>query len=103
MAESISPSPIPAPGDAAQPVSPGDAAEAAATEADARLVRATRWRLVAWSGGSTLIVLLVLGIALYLSVAGSLEASGVRLLEDRANELVGAPGRQPPGPDNPGY
>ena len=65
-----------------------DAAEAQASEADARLVRDVRWRLVAWSGGSTLLVLLVLGIALYLSVSSSLQASSVAVLDDRASDIV---------------
>jgi len=41
-----------------------DTAELEASEADARLLRRVGWRLVAFSGGSTLVVLLVLGIAL---------------------------------------
>ena len=64
-----------------------DAAEQSASEADARLVRDVRRRLVAWSGGSTLLVLLALGIALYVSVASSLEASGVAALDQRATEV----------------
>ena len=73
----------------------GDAAEQAAAADEARLVRDVRWRLVAWSGGSTLLVLLALGVALYLSVASSLEAAGVATLDQRAHDLTSV-GR-PPG------
>lgn len=65
-----------------------DPAEQAGAAAEARLVRSVRWRLVAWSGGSTLAVLLVLGIALYLSVASSLAASGEAVLDERSREIV---------------
>jgi hypothetical protein len=39
---------------------------------ESRLLRRTRAQLVAWSAGSTLVVLLVLGTALYLAVAHEL-------------------------------
>jgi len=79
-----------------------DAAERGAAETDARLVRGVRWRLMAWSGGSTLVVLIALGVALYLSVATSLQASGVAGLDDRASELVSfIRGRPPTVSDNP--
>lgn len=74
------PDPVrPAPGD--------ELPERAAEVADARLVRGVRWRLVAWSGGTTLLVLLALGAILYLSVANSLESTGTTLLENRAAVL----------------
>jgi signal transduction histidine kinase len=79
-----------------------DPAEQAASAVDAQLVRDVRWRLVAWSGGSTLLVLLALGVALYLSVASSLEATGVAALNQRAQEIEtfgrrpGGPGDEPP-------
>src|SRR5688572_3305523 len=75
-----------------------DAADRDASESDARLVRGVRWRLVAWSGGSTLLVLLALGIALYVSVASSLESTGLSALDRRAQEIQSF-GR---GPDGPG-
>jgi signal transduction histidine kinase len=78
-----------------------DAAEQQTSESDAQLVRAVRWRLVAWSGGSTLVVLLVLGVALYLSVASSLASSGLALLDSRASDIVGSITRQPPEPGDP--
>ena len=79
-----------------------DGTDAQASEADARLVRDVRWRLVAWSGGSTLLVLLVLGIALYVSVASSLQASGLSALDGRAEDLVAfIRGRPPTAADSP--
>src|SRR4051794_6414391 len=79
-----------------------DAPEAGATDSDARLIRSVRWRLVAWSGGTTLLVLIVLGFALYASVASSLQASGLSLLDDRARDIVASVTRQGPSPDDPG-
>lgn len=54
---------------------------------DARLIRRVRWRLVAWSGGSTLVVLIALGLALYGTVATTLESSGMSALQSRVAEL----------------
>jgi signal transduction histidine kinase len=54
---------------------------------DARLLRRVRWRLVAWSAGTTLIVLIVLGTALYLAVSSALAASGRDQLDARMNEV----------------
>ena len=80
-----------------------DTAELRAAEADAQLLRRVGWRLVAWSGGSTLIVLLALGIALYLSVASSLQATGLATLEGRADDVTALIRGRPPGPgDSPG-
>jgi signal transduction histidine kinase len=76
-----------------------DLTEGAESESDARLVRGVRWRLVAWSGGSTLLVLLALGIALYLSVASSLESTAVAALDQRAAEIRSF-GRPAGGDDN---
>ena len=78
-----------------------DETEQRATEADARLLRGVGLRLVAWSGGSTLAVLLALGVALYVSVASSLQASGVAALDQRANEIMTF-GRGPGGPGGSG-
>lgn len=58
--------------------------------ADARVIRHVRWRLVAWSGGATLVVLAALGIAIYAAVAGSLAADGRQQLQDRAVPLARA-------------
>lgn len=80
-----------------------DEAERAAIEDDARLIRSVRWRLVAWSGLSTLVVLVVLGAALYAAVAGTLAAASTEQLEARvdpwATRLEGEAGspEAPPG------
>jgi len=80
---------------------PPDMAEIEASETDARLVRDVRWRLVAWSGGSTLLVLLVLGIALYAAVANTLAAASLDQLSNRIDPVAdGLEGRQP-DPDQP--
>ncbi len=71
---------------------------------DARLIRRTRWRLVAWSGGSTLVVLLVLGLALYFAAAKTLESAGMTALQSRVDDqrtflLGGGPGPVPSDSD----
>jgi signal transduction histidine kinase len=86
----------------ADQLAPADAAERRAAEADRRLVRGVRWRLVAWSGGSMLVVLLVLGVALYLSVASSLQSTGIANLDQRADQIVSfVRGERPDGDDSP--
>jgi signal transduction histidine kinase len=52
------------------------------------LLRGTRLRLLAWSGGLTLLILVLLGAALYAAVSGSLAARGTDLLAARAVGLV---------------
>ena len=64
---------------------------------DARLLSHVRWRLVAWSAGSTFILLLVLGTALYLSVDASLAAAGRSQLEAQARGLRSFLEHLPPG------
>jgi two-component system, OmpR family, sensor histidine kinase CiaH len=64
---------------------------------DARLLSRVRWRLVAWSAGSTLILLLLLGTALYLSVDASLAAAGRAQLQEQANGMRGFLEHLPPG------
>lgn len=53
---------------------------------DSRLLRRVRQRLVLVSAGSTLLVLLVLGVLLYGALATSLAASGTAQLDGRAAE-----------------
>lgn len=65
---------------------------------DSGLLRRVRWRLVAWSAGSTLVLLVTLGAALYVSVSASLAASGTAQLEQRSEVLAGILSGQPPGP-----
>jgi signal transduction histidine kinase len=74
--------------------STGDPAETRALAADGRLIRDVRLRLVLWSGLSTLLVLLVLGVSLYLVVARNLEANGNQQLALRTAEYA----RRPFGP-----
>ena len=64
-----------------------DAAADPSLAADARLIRRVRFRLIAWSGLSTRIVLLVLGVAMYAIVARQLEAAGTAQLEARHSEI----------------
>lgn len=62
--------------------------EAAEQARDARLVRGVRWRLVLFSGGATLAVLLLLGVAIYTAVSNSLASQGVAQLDERAQPIV---------------
>jgi signal transduction histidine kinase len=55
---------------------------------DAALVRRVRWRLLAWSGGSTLVALVTLGALIYTAVAWSLASTAEDQLRDRANEIA---------------
>jgi two-component system, OmpR family, sensor histidine kinase CiaH len=64
-----------------------DRVEEQAREGDARLVRGVRWRLVLFSGGTTLLILLALGALLYVRVASSLQTAGVTQLDARADSL----------------
>lgn len=74
-----------------QRLDPGDdGAEQAALADEARLIRRVRLRLVAWSGLSTLVVLVVLAAALYAVVANTLAAASVQQLTNRARPLVEA-------------
>jgi signal transduction histidine kinase len=77
--------------------SEGDAADQEALNADGRLVRRVRWQLVAWSGLSTLLVLVVLGAALYFITARTLDERGNEQLAARAEDY-----REHPDPGRPG-
>jgi len=61
-----------------------------------------RWRLVAWSAGSTLVILLLLGGALYGSVRTSLDGTGTRQLTDRAVGIEDFINHQRPPRPEPG-
>jgi signal transduction histidine kinase len=80
-----------------------DPADRAVSETDARLIRDVRWRLVAWSGGSTLVVLLALGVALYAAVANTLTAASVGQLEARTDPWVAALQGDPSPGEPPGF
>ena len=58
------------------------------SSAESPLIRRTRWRLIAWSGGSTLVVLVVLGVAIYAATASSLRNAGISQLQDRVTNLA---------------
>jgi signal transduction histidine kinase len=79
--------------DGAQAAGSGDPADQRAVAADGRLIRGVRWRLVLWSGLTTLVVLAVLGIALYSVAARSLQTTGEKQLDARAQAF-----RQHPNP-----
>src|SRR5664279_185500 len=77
-------------GPSAQPETPGgseDRVDRVARQGDARLVRGVGWRLVLFSGGTTLLILLVLGALLYVRVTSSLESTGIVQLDARADSL----------------
>jgi signal transduction histidine kinase len=78
-----------------------DAGSTPASADDARLIRNVRWRLVAWSGLTTLLVLVVLAAALYVSVAKTLESSGVAQLDSRLDALRGFTQHPPNDPEAP--
>jgi signal transduction histidine kinase len=65
------------------------APEEAAEATDGRLIRSVRRNLVLWSGGTTLIILVVLAVALYAAVAGSLANSGIAQLDARMSQIQG--------------
>jgi signal transduction histidine kinase len=56
-------------------------------EPDAPLLRRVRRRLILWSGGSTLVLLVILGGLLYWATAERLRAESVTQLETRARNL----------------
>jgi signal transduction histidine kinase len=63
------------------------------------MVRGVRWRLVLFSGGATLVVLLLLGVAIYTAVEGSLANTSVARMSDRVQEFdryFARPGDRPP-------
>jgi signal transduction histidine kinase len=66
-----------------------DGAEQAALKGEQRLIRRTRWRLVLWSAISTLVVLFVLGAALYVAVENRLVTASVEQLRSTVDGQVG--------------
>lgn len=65
------------------------APELAAETADSRLLRHVRRNLVLWSGGTTLLILVALAVALYLAAASSLASAGVAQLDARMGTIRG--------------
>ncbi len=87
-------------GDAGPPT-PAANSSGGTSHADAALLRRTRLRLIAWSGGLTLAILVVLGTAVYWAVATALAANGTDLLQRRAVALghfIQERGLPPDGP-----
>jgi two-component system sensor histidine kinase CiaH len=78
-------------------LTPGHESSATQQPGDARLLRGVRWRLVAWSAGSTLLLLLVLGTALYIGVQASLAAASQEQLTAQADGVSRFLERLPPG------
>jgi signal transduction histidine kinase len=64
-------------------------ATAGPSHPDGKMLRTVRLHLMAWSAGSTLVVLIVLGAALYCLVAQTLAGQSTTVLEDRI-AMVGA-------------
>jgi two-component system, OmpR family, sensor histidine kinase CiaH len=69
---------------------------------DARLLRRTRLRLVMWSGGITLVVLVLLGTALFAAVRASLENDSIAQLRQRATVVGRVYGQLPADTDPSG-
>ena len=65
------------------------APELATQATDGQLIRSVRRNLVLWSGGTTLLILLALAVALYAAVAGSLADSGISQLDARMSLIRG--------------
>ena len=79
------------------------APELAAETADSRMVQHVRRNLVLWSGGTTLVILLVLAAALYVAVAGSLASSATAQLDSRFDQVKSSlTGQRPNPPDDNG-
>ena len=72
------------PGSGAEP----DPIERESLASDAALLRRARWRLVAWGGGMTLVILLALGTAFYTVVKSQLQSSSVARLEARVAQVI---------------
>jgi signal transduction histidine kinase len=79
-----------------------DAAERVALAADARLIRRVRLRLVLWSGGTTLLILVALAATLYLIAARTLEGRALEQLDRRAEETRAFLTGDRPDPEGPG-
>ncbi len=69
---------------------------------DARLLRRTWRRLILWSGGITLAILVVLGGAIYVAVDRSLSDSSEQRLRTRAGQIADFLNRSPGQPNNLG-
>jgi len=70
---------------------------------DATLLRRTRLRLIAWSGGLTLLILLALGVLVYGAVSSELANRGTAVLDQRAAEIARIISRPGPLSDRPPF
>ena len=88
----------------ADPLAPTSAARSGEVAGDdAALLRRTRRRLIAWSGGLTLLILLALGALVYGAVANELATRNTAILENRAEEVARVIRRPGPLPDRPPF
>ena len=78
------------------PPTESSAPELAAETADSAMIRHVRRNLVLWSGGTTLLILVALAIALYVAAASSLASAGVAQLDARMAIIRG----ERPNPDD---
>ena len=62
---------------------------------DARMLRRTWRRLILWSGGITLVILVLLGAAIYVTVDRSLSDSTQQRLQSRADQITSFINRAP--------
>ncbi len=69
---------------------------------DAAMLQRVRWRLVAWSGGTTVVVIALLGAAVYAAAANSLAANSRSQLQTRATSLERCLTGAARGPDDCG-
>jgi len=82
---------------------PAEPVPAEPVPADAALLRRTRLRLIAWSGGLTLLILLALGALVFGAVSSELANRGTAVLERRAEEVARIVGRPGPLPARPPF
>ena len=86
---------------AASPIAPS--ATPAEQGGDAALLRRTRLRLLAWSGGLTLLILALLGTLVYGAVSRELTSRGTAVLQRQAEEAVRIVSRPGPLADRPPF
>ncbi|MEO8438021.1 MAG: HAMP domain-containing sensor histidine kinase [Chloroflexota bacterium] len=78
------------------------APEPAAEASEGRMVRHVRRNLVLWSGGTTLVILLLLAVTLYVAVASSLASTATNQLDSRFDQVKSSLTGQRPDPDDQG-
>jgi two-component system, OmpR family, sensor histidine kinase CiaH len=87
----------------ADPLAPPTARGDSIAAGDAALLRQTRRRLIAWSGGLTLIILVALGALVYGAVANELASRNTAVLQTRAEDVARMIQRAGPLPDRPPF